>query len=100
MNAPLDPEAAAELAAALLDLFKNLGRAWNLELYRVALSRDGRGEAEFLAPNPVECLVLKWDDPLELQELAARAGQGDALPDRAVYRKKCTRCLLHERPLA
>ena len=98
MTADPHQETAAGLAESLLAMFENLGRAWNLELYRVALSRDGQGEAEYLAPNPVECLVVKWDGPLELKQLVADAAQGAALKDRAVFRKKCTRCLLHERP--
>ena len=74
-------------------LFADWGKSAGLKFYRLSLQGNGRGEAEFLAPNPIEVLVFKWDDEEELREiLSSDAGTG------AVFRKKCTKCLMHERP--
>jgi hypothetical protein len=92
-TAKIDPAQAAE---TLIDFFAQVGRAMNTPLYRVVLHRDGQGEAEFQALNPTECLVLKWENPADLTRLTAGLEVGDE--EKVVYRKKCIKCLMHERP--
>ncbi|MFH1138345.1 MAG: hypothetical protein V1816_19910 [Pseudomonadota bacterium] len=86
-----DPSAAREAAA----LFEDWGQTLGLKFYRLCLGPRGKGEVEFAAPNPVEVLVYKWNDLEELRELLTNRPR-----EGAVFRKKCLKCLMHERPAA
>lgn len=85
--------AGANPAGPLFESFHALARDLGRDLYRFTLYPDGRGEAEFTIPNPVEVLVLKWSDSRQLERIL----NGEMKPE-AVIRKKCVKCLLHERP--
>jgi len=95
LTSPSQPADSGPLDATLW-VFQNLGERYGLRLYRVALFPDGSGETEFESPNPVETLVLKWENREELDRLLTgpRTGRREAFSAR----KKCTRCMLHERP--
>lgn len=92
-----NPEDSSEAAAvgATLKIFSGLGDRLGLSLYRLSLRPDSSGEVEFESPNPVETLVLKWDGLEQLYRILC-GDQELSVP--LVTRKKCTRCLLHERP--
>ena len=92
-TATIDPAQAAE---ALTDFFAQVGRVMTTPLYRIILYRDGQGEAEFQSLDPTECLVFKWESPADLTRLTTGLKVGDE--EKVVYRKKCIKCLMHERP--
>ncbi|MEW6264327.1 MAG: hypothetical protein AB1641_14755 [Thermodesulfobacteriota bacterium] len=86
--------AALALTADLWALFEKVGRSLGREVYRIILRPEGRGEIEIRARNPIECLVLRWENPAEMIRFLASA---EPPLESALARKKCTRCLLHER---
>ena len=76
-----------------VSILREFGRGLGLDLYRLILYGDDRGEAEFSAPDPTEVLVFKWTGNEELRDLLT---VGDRRA--AVFRKKCIKCMMHERP--
>ncbi|MEW5725048.1 MAG: hypothetical protein AB1896_18190 [Thermodesulfobacteriota bacterium] len=98
MSPPTDPEVQAVLTAKVRAWFTEKAGRLGREFYRLILYGDGRGEAEFQAANPVETLVFKWEDEGELAELLELMDRNGPLSEKGVVRKKCTKCLLHERP--
>ena len=87
----IEPDLAfLEQTSTLFDL---LGQALGLKLHRLCLYGSSRGEVEFAAPNPVEVQVFKWASMDELREVLAYPNR-----ERSVFRKKCIKCLMHERP--
>ena len=97
MKQRMNPKTEPEPAAQVVDLFHKIGRDLGLTLYRVILYADNRGEAEFQARNPVECLAIKWETATQLKEILAKGDVAQELVRHAFFRKKCTRCFLHER---
>ncbi len=80
-----------------MEIFRCLGDQMGLDFYRALFYNEGRFEAEFVTPNPCECLVLKFDSLMEAQDLLTTLRDESKKIDGAVIRKKCTKCFLHER---
>lgn len=87
----------AKQSRRLLTLFQEIGREIEHPFYRVVIYEDGHGEAEFETRNPVECLVFKWKDEAGLCEFLAPIHVARETFRKAVFRKKCTKCMMHER---
>ena len=99
MTEPAEPGPGIESIRMVTGLFQKAGQKIGRDLYRVILYNDGRGEVEYKCLNPTECLVWKWEDEAGLIEVLAGLSAGQTA-DSAVIRKKCTKCLMHERPAA
>ena len=84
----------------LIPAFRRLGERIGYRLYRVVLYEDGRGELEFETPNPIECAVIRWSDHSGLMALLDDIDTTGKMPRSAVLRKKCVKCLMHEREIA
>lgn len=95
------PGEIGDLAAAgepeAIQPAKTIGRRLGLEFQQLILHRDGRIEVEFEGEHPWECLVIKAVNWSELLAAAANEQPWLKLSQPAVIRKKCEKCLVHER---
>ena len=80
-----------------VNILHELSKRVRSKLYRFILYDEGRVEVEFDAPNPWECLVIKYENWEALLESVERNPYDGTLPNETVIRKKCTKCFLHER---
>ena len=87
----------SDIQKDLSEIFKRLGNQIGLRFYRAIFYDDGRLEIEFQAPNPVECFVLKLNSWEAALNLLKRNSAKKKKFECAVLRKKCAKCLLHER---
>ena len=81
----------------LFEIFKRLGNLIGLRFYQAVFYNKDRLEIEFQARNPVECFVLKLNSLEAALDLLKENSEKNEMFDCAVIRKKCTKCLLHER---
>jgi hypothetical protein len=92
-------DAFSRSISELLTFSRRLGDEIGHRLYRVVLYEDGRGEMEFETFNPIECLVLRWQDEDELHHMLDQLDMLKRMPEGVMIRKKCVKCLMHERVL-
>ena len=97
MNRHMDEKSSGSEIEKFVGTLKEVGRSSGKKLLRVVLYEDGRGELEFQARNPWECLVVASEDWEELAHLLEQTPGNGRLFDGAVIRKKCTKCFLHQR---
>jgi len=97
MNRKIKPDARSNKIFDITDMFKEMGSRIGHNLYRIIIYEDGRGEAEFETRNPIECLVIRWEDCGELPGLFNVDNQTRPISEKVIVRKKCVRCFMHER---
>jgi hypothetical protein len=82
---------------AFLDILRETGRETGRVFRRVVINDDGSGEAEYEARNPWECLVIPFANVAGALRRSPQGLDGDTFLEKAVIRKKCTKCFLHQR---
>jgi hypothetical protein len=88
---------SSDIQKDLFEIFNRLGNQIGLPFSRGIFYDDGRREIEFQAQNPVDCIVLELNSWEAVLDLLKRNSAINKKFGCAVLRKKCIKCLLHER---
>jgi hypothetical protein len=84
----------------LSDIAQELSQRLGRRFHRAIIYSEGGVELEFDALNPWECLVIRAASWAELLEGFGQQPNTSEFLKKAVIRKKCMKCFLHERDAA